>query len=429
MKEELMRFLFAVVVALGLAVEASAAVKICRSGGVDVYADNTGGSPVSAAFQKCIDDTTVTRIDAQPGTYLVDAPIVAWRAFRIGTAGLAGDTRNCQQLPGGWCATFLASPSPTACINNNAYCIAGNTDRGGLLQGLGARGVVFDHLIIDGNRANRIGTASYNKCTTAGGNVFGFNARFNQCHGTSTADRCELTYSYTRNALCGTGLEWHGDFGRIQGNAAFNNGDRQGRWSDGLTILRNNYGIVNDNHTYNNTDVGLIVGTAYNAQIQSNWIEQNGVYAYAGMMLGNFKETGGVGQAGDYRGTTIRYNTIDCHGLWCGFGLNLGPDPWSPFGVDYANIIGGTVTQNNINSARVLVNFGGAGTAAYPTTVTNNTLTNPPASAVPIAPGSNCWATPNVLQNLPYNYSLGECGNFANVDPLPTSMNCYKACF
>ena len=58
-------------------------MKICRtSGGVDVYVDNTGGAPVSAAFQQCIDDTTVTGINLQPGTYLVDAPIVAWRAFR-----------------------------------------------------------------------------------------------------------------------------------------------------------------------------------------------------------------------------------------------------------------------------------------------------------------------------------------------------------
>ncbi|HYC89822.1 MAG TPA: hypothetical protein VEO54_11465 [Thermoanaerobaculia bacterium] len=424
-----MRFLWAIVVALGLAVEASAAVKICRSGGVDIYVDNTGVSPVSNAFQTCIDDTTVTGINLQPGTYLVDAPIVAWRAFRIGTAGLASDTRNCQQLPAGWCARFLASPSPTACINNAGYCIPGRVSSGGLLQGLGARDVIFDHLIIDGNRANRGGTQAYANCQ-AGSNVYGFNVKFNQCHGTSTADRCEFTYNNTKNALCGTGLEWHGDYGRVQGNAAYNNGVHQpGLWSDGLTILRNNYGMVNDNHIVNSTDVGLIVGAAYGAQIQSNWIEQNGVYAFAAMMLGNFKETGGTGQTGDYRNASIRYNTINCYGFWCGFGLNLGPDPWSPVGVDYANIFGGTVTQNNINGGRVLVNFGGAGTATHPTTVTNNTLTGAPTAPMPLKPGSPCWATPNVVQNLPNNWSTGSCGNFANADPLATSMNCYKACF
>ena len=430
-----MRILWAVVVSLGLAANAAAAVKICRSGGVDVYADNTGVAPVSAAFQKCIDDTTVTRIDVEPGTYIVDAPIVVWRAFRIGTAGLASDTRNCQQLPGSWCAKFVASSASNACINNNAYCIPGNTDRGGLLQALGARGVIFDHLVIDGNRANRLNTVARSYCDNPNDqirtNVFGFNARFNECHGTSTADRCQFTYNLTRNALCGTGLEWHGDFGRVQGNAAFNNGGPgQYLWADGLTILRNNYGMVNDNHTYNNTDVALIVGAAYNAQIQSNWIEQNGVYAFAGMMLGNFKESGQVGQTGDYRNATIRYNTVNCYGFWCGFGLNLGPDPWSPVGADYPNIFGGTVTQNNINGGRVLVNFGGAGTSAHPTTVTNNTLTGAPTSPMPLKPGGSvCWATPNVVQNLPNNWSLGSCGNFANADPLATSMNCFKNCW
>ena len=413
-----MRFLFAVVVALGLSFEAAAAVKICRSGGVDVMVDNTGVAPVSWAFQKCIDDTTVTRIDVEPGTYIVDAPIVVWRTFRIGTVGLAGDNRNCQQLPGSWCAKFVASSSPTACINSKAYCAFGKVDRGGLLQGLGARGVVFDHLVIDGNRAYRMGTQAQLSCNNPDPdlrtNVFGFNARFNECHGTSTADRCQFTYNYTRNALCGTGLEWHGDYGRVQGNAAFNNGGPgQYLWADGLTILRNNYGTVSDNHLSNNTDVGLIFGAANGATIHGNWIQQNGVFAFAGMMLGNFKEGGNAGQTGDYRNASVRYNTINCYGFWCGFGLNLGPDPWDS--VERDHIYGGTVTQNNITGARVLINFGGAGMLGIPITVTNNTLTGAPTSPMPLKPGGSiCWATPNVVQNLRNNNQIAACGNFAN---------------
>jgi hypothetical protein len=424
------RLLFVVMVFCSGALPLLAAVKICRAGGVDIYADNTGGSPVSAAFQTCIDDTSVTALNLEPGTYLVDAPIVVWRAFTIRTNGLAGDNRNCQQLPNGWCATLLASPSPTACINNPAYCIPGNTSSGGLLQALGTRRAIFDHLIIDGNRANRQNTQAKTNCQN-GTNVYGFNMRFQNCDGTSSADRCELTYSFIRNALCGTGVEWSGNYGRIQGNAAFNNGvPTTNLWADGITVLRNNNGIVNDNHTYNNTDVAMIFGEARNTQIQSNWIEQNGVYAFAALMLGNFSETGAAQHpSGDYTNALIRYNTIDCYGFWCGFGLNLGPDPWSPLGINYPNIYGGTVTQNDINGARVLINFGGAGTSTTAITVTNNTLTGAPTIAMPLRPGSGCYTSPNVLQNLPNNNTNGSCGNWAVADPIATSYNCLKQCW
>ena len=422
------------------AFDASAAwVKLCRlRTGVDVYADNAGSVPASQAFQDCIDDTTVTGLSLQPGTYLVDAPIVVWRTgFRIGTAGLAGDIRNCQQLPSSWCARLLASPSESACINNEGNC-GDKVKTGGLLQSLEATGVVFDHLIIDGNRAARQGLPQANNCKLEGGNVYGFNAKVDKCHGSSTGTpaRCEFTYNLTKNALCGTGLQWNGDYGRVQGNAAYDNGvhdTNSRRWADGLTILRNNHGIISDNHIVNSTDVGLIVGAAYGAKIQSNWIEQPHVYAFAGMMLGNFKESGQVGQSGDYRGALVRYNTINCFGFNCGIGLNLGPDPWTKITFpypDYDNIFGGTITQNSINGARMPVNFGGAGKPGIPVTVTNNTLTNPPTWEMALHPsGSRCKTPGNVVQNLPNNNSEGSCGNYGVADPLATSARCFKGCW
>lgn len=422
------------------AFDASAAsVRLCRLGtGAYVYADNAGSAPASEAFQTCIDDRTVTGLNLEPGNYLVDAPIVVSRTFRIGTAGLASDTRGCQQLPGSWCARLLASDSKTACINDSTKCMAGRVSSGGLLQALGATNVVFDHLIIDGNRAARWGTQSWKNCPINNdnfhGNVYGFNATVDNCGGSPTT-RCEFTYNLTQNALCGTGLQWRGDYGRVQGNAAYNNGIsdvNERRWSDGLTILRNNGGIISDNHIVNSTDVGLILGAANGAKIQSNWIEQPHVFAFAAMMLGNFKETGGAGQTGDYRNAMVRYNTINCYGFNCGIGLNLGPDPWTreiPV-TDYENIYGGTITQNSINGARMAVNFGGAGKYGIPVTVTNNTLTGEPSDRMELHPsGSRCANPGGYVQNLPRNNCEGACGNYGVVDPVATLATCFKQCW
>lgn len=430
------------------ALDASAAtVRLCRHGnGTYEYADNANAAPASEQFQRCIDDTAVAGLNLEPGTYQVDAPIVVWRKFTIGTAGLAGDTRGCQQLPGSWCARLLASASQTACVNDSSKCIPGRVSSGGLLQAIGAPNVVFDHLIIDGNRAARYGTPSWTNCAihtrTFEGNVYGFNAKVDNCGGTP-ATRCEFTYNLTQNALCGTGLQWRGDYGRVQGNAAYNNGisdPNQQRWSDGMTILSNNGGIISDNHIVNSTDVGLIFGAARGATIQSNWIEQpnSSVFAFAAMMLGNFKEGGGTGQTGDYRDVLVRYNTINCYTLNCGIGLNLGPDPWSPVGVDYENIYSGSInrtpmiSQNSINGARMAVNFGGAGKSGLPVTVTNNTLTGAPSGSTPLYPlpiGSRCVNPGGFVQNLPNNNHEGECGNYGIADPVPTSALCFKACW
>lgn len=409
--------LLAVAVCL-VAVNAAASVKICRANGVDIYADETGSTPVSTAFTLCIADPAVTVINLPPGTYLVDEPIVITRPnFTIRTAGLAGNTQNCQQLPAGSCAILLASWQWNHCINDG-------TCFNGFVQAYNTYDVTLDHLIFDGSKTNRASTYAATLCGTDPS--YGFNVRMAECGGASATDRCEFTYNLTRNALCGTGLQFAGNYALIQGNAAFNNGT-SARPSDGLTIERNNNGIVNDNRAYNNTKFGIRVGTARNSQIQSNWIQQNGVYAAAGLVLGNFTETQGAGHSGDFTYTNIRYNTINCYNYDCGFGLDIGPDPWKSS--DTANTRGGLVTANNINAARVLINFGGAGISTNRVTVTNNTLTNPPTYSMQLSPGSSCYVTPNVLQNLPNNNSLGICGNFADVDPIATSYNCYLGCY
>src|ERR1051325_6122694 len=137
----------------------SADVRICTlSNGAAVLADNSGQRPVSAYFQSCIGDLSVQVMDLPPGTYLVDAPIVVNRSqLTIRTAGLAADIRGCQGLPAGSCATFLASSYNLHCINNPLKCDGLPASKEGMLQARDTHSVVFDHLILDGNRANRHG--------------------------------------------------------------------------------------------------------------------------------------------------------------------------------------------------------------------------------------------------------------------------------
>lgn len=425
------------------AVQARGDVRICRlANGVDVLADNTGSRSVSSAFQRCIDENVPTMImDLPPGRYLVDVPIQVIRSGRtIRTAGLSGNIKGCQQLGDAACAVFVASTDPAACVNNPDSC-GGEIVQNGILQagrvtinkipqGPKVMNVIFDHLVIDGQGGARQNTNARKYCNgdkTPQTARYGFNSRM-ACDGTTQAEHCEYTFNFTRNALCGTGLEFGSPFGRVQGNAAFNNGIHTYLlWADGLTVSNADHGIVNDNHVANNSDVGLIVGSCAGGTVNSNWIEQkNGTYAFAGLMIGNFCETGTC-QKGDYRGAFIRFNTIDCTSLLCGFGINFGPDPFSDGSKD--NILGGQADHNTVKGARVPVNFGGAGTSNAHTVLAQNTITSSLAQAMPVDTSTNCMAQPAVLVNLKNNDQDVNCGNWVDTDVTSQSHLCFANCF
>lgn len=417
---------------------AMGAVVICNSGGANVLADNSGATPASSAIQKCVNDPGIAAINLPPGTYLIDAPIkIAHSGVTIRTAGLAANTQNCQQLGNAACATFLASSAHDACINNNKGC-----HDGGMIQADSVTNVIIDHLILDGNRAGRLDSIAFQACTGTQGvpktNRYGFNSHMN-CSGTTGAQRCEFTYNFTRNALCGTGLEFKGVAGRIQGNAAFNNGAHfPGQYADGLTVLSNDSGsdpsqhsIISDNHAVNNSDVGLIIGSAANGFIRSNWIQQTGAYAFAGLMIGNFCE-GKMCENGNYSGASIDHNTIQCNGGQCGFGINFGPDPWIPTTKEDPHVMlsGATITANAVSGARVLVNFGGADGVSF----IGNTLSSPATTPDPgVADGSICKYAPGVFMNLHNNNRIKPptlaCGNNVNTDVTSIASACFKACF
>lgn len=428
----LVRFVFIALVAAAL--PGAAAVRICHRSDGDVTADNTGATPVAAAFNRCIADGSVTSIDLPPGTYLIEHAVViralpARASFAIRTAGLAGNIKNCEQLGAASCATLLASADPTACINAATACGTDPKDGGGFLQAIGAKHVIFDHLILDGNARNRTYIpAMKNHCLHTNPAImneqyWGFNSRITACDGTGTGDRCEFTYNFTHDAVCSAALQFEGNHGRIQGNAVFANGIHQrGLWADGLSVPRINNGIVSDNHLVDNTDVALILGEGNGAYIQGNWIQQRQRYVFAAMMFGNFREGGDTTRTGDYTGAHIDHNTIQCSNQ-CAFGINFGPDPWVATAQD--NVFGGMVNANSIDGAKVAINFGGADNI----NVTNNTLTNPPATNANL--GSNgqspCVTNAGALVNL--TKSLLICVNsitYSGATEAKCFMDCWK---
>lgn len=129
----------------------------------------------------------------------------------VGTSGAPG----CMSPGGPPCATLRASANL-------------NIDGGGIINMVG-NNVVIDHIIIDGNRANRLHSLAAQKCASGTDNQMGLNANIQACL------NCGFVFSATINALCGSGLQWIGADCTIKSSYVANNGDHftQNMWSDG----------------------------------------------------------------------------------------------------------------------------------------------------------------------------------------------------
>ncbi len=90
-------------------------------------------------------------------------------------------------------------------------------------------------------------------------------------------------------------------------------------------------------------------------------------------MLDNFNG----GTSGDFTGTTVTGNAIDCGAQQCDYAIELGPHPWYLS----ANLIGGTVSGNTAIGGKFNIDAEGAGTTASPMVVTQNTIGTAPTSA------------------------------------------------
>lgn len=331
-------------------VNPSPQVEICPG----QFADSTGGSSAAAAIQSCIDNTVQGgTLELPAGNYLIDSQLKITKPIVLRTRGTSDIAEAC--LGSTPCATFVASPT--------LYT------PGGLLALRSVANVTIDHLILDGNRFERmIRSQAYEKCLT-GDNIYGFNAVASKC------TTCSVKSSASIRALCGTAFEWLGDDAFIDNNIFSDNGDNAVRrtWSDGLTILQSENAVVTNNKFIDNSDVSLIFGGGRNSRLQNNLIRQQKMRAFAGFMMDNFNG----GTSGDFTGAIISGNKIDCAPGNCFFGINIGPHPW----YGSANLTGGTVSNNTVIGGTISLNIDGAGTPASPVMLFGNNL-GPPRPVV-----------------------------------------------
>ena len=361
--------------------------------GVAVTPD--GVTDLGPAIQTCIDSIPAGgTLNLPPGIYGIGTQVLINKPFTLQTQGLAGSTASCEAA-GTSCAVLQALPSF-------------NTSGGGFLAVDPTHEVTIDHLILDGNRSARLGTPAASQCA-AGNNRYGFNARMSDC------TFCRFTSNVSKNALCGSGMEFRGNDGVITGNVFRANGQNavSNMWSDGLTVHFSDRATIASNIFVDNSDVALILGGGRSAVVQNNSISQPGQVVFAGLMLDNFNG----GTSGDFTGALVTGNTIDCAAARnCHFGIELGPHPWYLS----TNLLGGDVHGNTVTSARQGINVEGAGTAAAPLLLYGNPVSNS-------APGSarfNCGAH----RTSDFNINTADSVVTRNGDTSPISTFAWHIC-
>lgn len=316
------------------------------------FADPTGRNDASTAINACVAAAGVGGTFELPaGTYLMQSPLQIISSVTVKTKLVAPADEACGlSTP---CATLVASPTFSA-------------QHGIIVVPSGVNSVTLDHLILDGNRYNRLGSASASQCA-AGTNSYGFNANI------LNSSNSKLNKIISKDALCGSGFSFVGDGAIITNNTFANNGSHTSTnmWADGLTYATASdspavASTITGNKFIDNSDIGMLIASGKGATVSGNTITQTHVTAYGGLMLDNLNGA----RHGNFVGANISGNTITCAPGKCFYAMQLGPRPWYPS----APIVGGSVTNNTISGGFFGINIAAAGTAANPITVSNNAI-------------------------------------------------------
>lgn len=291
---------------------------------------------VSHLIETCLETESESQarvlLEIPPGKYTVAGPMpIVHPNIRFTSYGrMPSDERCSLDNNDGSCAEFIAHQSHYS-------------DKGILWVTGGMWGVEIDHIIVDGNKTNRVQSSAAQECasTQPNTNQFGMNIRLPFC------EDCKVTNSVSKNALCGTGLEAKGPAAlTITNNSFVDNGthnvDRL--WADGLTVLESVGATVKDNYAKNNTDIDIIVGKCLECEVENNTIVHDGGFdksSFAAMMMASFEQIDA-----DQTGTVVRNNDIDCGAKkGCGFGLYVGGDAWGFGGVTNGKYLNNSITN------------------------------------------------------------------------------------
>ncbi|NCN42021.1 DUF4214 domain-containing protein [bacterium] len=279
-------------------------------------------SDQSGTIQSCINRSVGSTLELPPGIYFVNGPIYINSNSAIITKGKSIDSDSC-------------SANDSSCFQIRALPTAAVSGRSGLMRIEGSQ-IVISHIIVDGNRSERLNSAAARECQ-AGENFKGFTS-------TALVDGFLFKNNVLKNALCGTALELHS--GTVNAhflkNKILDGGDNlvHMHWADGLTIHDAVNSTFSENTFVDNTDVQLVFGGCQGCVIASNTFSHTtspNKSAFAELMIHAWP-----GGSGDFTNSTAFNNSIDCGlGKRCGFGIIVGGDNWYPgtkaFGINIQN--------------------------------------------------------------------------------------------
>jgi hypothetical protein len=318
-----------------------------------ICSDLSGTTPaevarlLQACFDSAVDNGTV---ELAPGIHQISQVVTINKSVHVVTQGLSESSAPCGANSAGQCALIRAI-SPVAGITRGFFVI--HADR-----------VELDHIVIDGNKSQRSSSPEAAACR-AGSNGSGMNIE------ATTNSSLSLVGITSMNALCGTGAEIAGATLMVSNSSFLSNGTHnvESMWSDGMTVLSSSGASVSGNTFQDNTDVNLIFGSCPNCDISKNSISHSGSFSgssYAALMLGAFPN-----QLGDFSGTTISGNSINCANYRCGFGLMIGSLPWYT-----ATSQGGLYINNQVQGAQLGILINTATNPSVPVQIGPNAVTN-----------------------------------------------------
>lgn len=154
---------------------------------------STGQTDASASINACVAAAGGSSLALPPGTYLIASAAIDISAsgFTLSTAGVDASAPGCGRPGSSPCATLRAS--------------AGLASTYGVLSVHDASNVTVDHIVMDGNRWERLTGPAGLACAAENGNrAIAYTAGIHNCDG------CSLNGAVSMHAVCGTGLEFSG---------------------------------------------------------------------------------------------------------------------------------------------------------------------------------------------------------------------------
>jgi hypothetical protein len=335
-------------------------VEICDG----VHVDPTGTIDAARGIQQCIKaayESPTPTLGLPAGTYLLHHRLDITQEFVLQTMGVTAEQPGCGMVGGPRCAVLRAAPELT--------------DDYGLLLANGVTRLRLDHIVLDGNRGQRLHTGPGISCGAkwTGHQGEGRQPAYNS--GIHDCSNCSFRGFASINALCGTGCEYSGANATFEQCLFQNNGNHFGRqsgaeghkWSDGLTMGSGPGALVRDCLFQDNSDINFIIADSHGARIERNTIRMVSNGAFGGIMMDNFNSPSND----NHSGTVVQHNIID-GGSRLHYGIELGPRPWYTAG---GNLRGpAIVTGNVISGAGFLINVDGAGLPGAPFIVSGNKL-------------------------------------------------------